>query len=46
MIGYRLPRATGEERPTLEKLYNPDLRPEQAPRLGGDNPPPATPPDR
>lgn len=36
MIGYRLPRGVGEERPSL---YNPNLRPDLAPRLGGEKPP-------
>jgi hypothetical protein len=35
-IGYRLPRSVGEERPSLT---NPNLRPDQAPRLGGEKPP-------
>lgn len=34
LIGYRLPHSTRMARPTD---YNPDLRPDQAPRLGGDN---------
>jgi hypothetical protein len=36
MIGYRLPRSVGE-RPTL---YNPNLRPDLAPRIGSDKTPP------
>jgi hypothetical protein len=40
MIGYRLPRSTGEQ----SGLYNPTLRPDQAPRIGGDKTPP--PPDK
>lgn len=36
MIGYRLPRSVDEERPSL---YNPALRPDLAPRLGGAQPP-------
>jgi hypothetical protein len=32
MIGYRLPRSVNTGRPSL---YNPNLRPDQAPRLGG-----------
>jgi hypothetical protein len=34
MTGYRLPHSTRMARPSD---YNPDLRPDQAPRLGGDN---------
>jgi hypothetical protein len=40
LIGYRLPPSTRESRPSL---YNPDLRPDQAPRLGGDRIPPPKP---
>jgi hypothetical protein len=36
MIGYRLPRSVNEERPSL---FNPNLRPDLAPRLGGEKPP-------
>jgi hypothetical protein len=43
MIGYRMPSGPRDERPIR---YNPDLRPDTTPRLGGDNPPPAKPPDR
>jgi hypothetical protein len=45
MIGYRLPRSTREER---SSLYNSDLRPDQAPRIGTEKPPqaPSTRPDR
>jgi hypothetical protein len=43
MIGYRLPRGGGEERPSL---YNPDLRPDHAPRLDGDKPPTPMKPDK
>jgi hypothetical protein len=43
MIGYRLPRGTGGERPSL---YDPNLRPDKAPRLGGDKAPPAMPPNK
>ncbi len=39
MIGYRLPKSVGEGGTT----YDPSRRPEQAPRLGGDVPPGATP---
>jgi len=43
MIGYRLPRSTGGERPSL---YNPSVRPDLTPRLGGDKAPPPMPPDK
>jgi hypothetical protein len=36
LTGYRLPHAT---RTGQSSLYNPDLRPDHAPRVGGDNPP-------
>jgi hypothetical protein len=39
MIGYRLPRSVGEGR---SSRYDPSLlRPDQAPRLGGNKQPPA-----
>ncbi len=41
MIGYRLPRSMGEERPSL---YNSSLRPSGERR--GNKPPPAMPPDK
>lgn len=40
LIGYRLPHSTRTARPSD---YNPDLRPDQAPRLGGDR---LAPPDK
>jgi hypothetical protein len=40
IIGYHLPHSTRERSPTL---YNPDLRPDQLPRMGGDRSPPTTP---
>lgn len=43
LIGYRLPRASRMETPSL---YNPDLRPDLAPRLGGDKMPPPVKPDK
>jgi hypothetical protein len=43
MIGYRLPRAGREERPSL---YDPSLRPDQAERRGGDKLPPPMPGDK
>lgn len=43
LIGYRLPRSTRTESPSL---YNPQLRPDQAPRLGGDKVPPPMKPDK
>jgi hypothetical protein len=42
-IGYRLPHSARNEKPSL---YDPNLRPEQAPRLGGDNAPPPMKPDK
>lgn len=36
MIGYRLPRSAGDEK---RSLYNPNLRPDLTPRLGGEKPP-------
>lgn len=43
MIGYRLPHSVRKEKPSL---YDQNLRPEQAPRLGGDNAPPAMKPNK
>ena len=43
LIGFRLPRSSRETRPSL---YDPDRRPEQAPRLGGDKAPPPMRPDK
>jgi len=43
LIGYRLPHST---RDATSPLYNPDLRPDQAPRLGGDRVPPPMHPDK
>lgn len=43
LIGYRLPRSTREGRPSM---YNPDLRPDQLPRMGGEKAPAPMPPDK
>jgi len=43
LIGYRLPRSTRTSKPSL---YNPALRPDKAPRKGGEGVPPAMPPDK
>jgi predicted nucleic acid-binding Zn-ribbon protein len=43
MIGYRLPHSAREARPSL---YNPDLRPDQAPRVESDKLPPPMPRNR
>lgn len=40
LIGYRLPHSTRMRKPSM---YNPDRRPDQAPRLGGDRVPPPMP---
>lgn len=42
-IGYRMPHSTNMERPSL---YNPNLRPDHAPRVGDDKGPPAMKPDK